>query len=121
RDERNRCPTYKTAFRRQHDFVLVHDKSPKLSFTAECFNLWNKTNFRAPKLEPVEQQLRDDHQHLRPAHHAVCPPLRILERTRLAAALPHGRASLSNCTPANRMYTGHRGATVRERGDTGVR
>ena len=41
-------PTYQTDLRLQKDFVLMHDKSPKLSFTAECFNLWNKTNFRAP-------------------------------------------------------------------------
>jgi hypothetical protein len=32
----------------EKDFVLKKDAAPKLAFQAECFNLWNKTNFRAP-------------------------------------------------------------------------
>jgi hypothetical protein len=48
RNVANSSPTYQTDLRLQKDFVLLHDKSPKLSFTAERFNLWNKTNFRAP-------------------------------------------------------------------------
>jgi len=41
------APTYQTDLRIQKDFPLHWEKS-KLSFQAECFNLWNKTNFRAP-------------------------------------------------------------------------
>jgi Carboxypeptidase regulatory-like domain/TonB-dependent Receptor Plug Domain len=41
-------PTYQTDLRIEKDFVLKKDASPKLAFQAECFNLWNKTNFRAP-------------------------------------------------------------------------
>ena len=40
-------PTYQTDLRVQKDFRLGWEKS-KLSFQAECFNLWNKTNFRSP-------------------------------------------------------------------------
>jgi hypothetical protein len=39
--------TYQTDLRIQKDFPLHWEKS-KMSFQAECFNLLNKTNFRAP-------------------------------------------------------------------------
>jgi hypothetical protein len=39
-------PTYQTDVRLQKDFKAW--ETTKLSFQAECFNLWNKTNFRAP-------------------------------------------------------------------------
>ena len=41
------APTYQTDLRIQKDFPLHWEKS-RLSFQAECFNVWNKTNFRAP-------------------------------------------------------------------------
>ncbi|MCU1235331.1 MAG: TonB-dependent receptor, partial [Candidatus Solibacter sp.] len=40
-------PTYQTDVRLQKDFPMHWEKS-KISFTAECFNLLNKTNFRSP-------------------------------------------------------------------------
>jgi hypothetical protein len=41
-------PTYQTDLRIQKDFPFKKDSPQKLSFQAECFNLTNKTNFRAP-------------------------------------------------------------------------
>ncbi len=40
-------PSYQTDVRLQKDFRLHWEKS-KIAFQAECFNLLNKTNFRAP-------------------------------------------------------------------------
>jgi len=40
-------PSYQADVRLQKDFPLHWEKS-RLSFQAECFNLLNKTNFRAP-------------------------------------------------------------------------
>ena len=46
RDVARSSPTYQTDLRVQKDFRT--SERSKVSFQAECFNLWNKTNFRAP-------------------------------------------------------------------------